>query len=94
MRPSVSGVAPTIIWVVCPAGTTEPFCRSPLFCARYKLEKEKLEGLGNYEIMEAVGRKRGFLISGGEINTERTALMLLDEFRGCKIGRISLERPE
>ena len=71
------------------------FKSSPeLFCARYKLEKEKLEGLGDYEIMEAVGRKRGFLVSGGEINTERTALMLLDEFRGCKIGRISLEKPE
>ena len=65
-----------------------------LFCTRYKLEKEKLEGLQGYEIMEAVGRKRGFLVSGGEINTERCALMLLDEFRGCKIGRISLEKPE
>lgn len=64
-----------------------------LFAARYKLEKEKLVGLKGYEILEAVGRKRGFLISGGEINTERCALMLLDEFRGCKIGRISLERP-
>ena len=65
-----------------------------LFCARYKLEKEKLEGLQGWELLEAVGRKRGFLISGGEINTERCALMLLDEFRGCRIGRISLERPE
>lgn len=64
-----------------------------LFCSRYKLDKAKLEGLKGYEIMEEVGRKRGLLISGGEINTERCALMLLDEFRGCKIGRISLERP-
>ncbi len=65
-----------------------------LFCTRYKLEKEKLEGLQGWEILEAVGRKRGFLISGGEINTERCALMLLDEYRGCKIGRISLEKPD
>lgn len=64
-----------------------------LFCTRYKLTKESLEGLKGWEILEAIGRKRGFLVSGGEVNTERCALMLLDEFRGCKIGRISLERP-
>lgn len=64
-----------------------------LFCARYKLSESDLTELKNYEILEAVGKKRGFLVSGGEINTERTALMLLDEFRGCKIGRISLETP-
>jgi ribosome biogenesis GTPase A len=40
-----------------------------------------------------IGRKRGFLVSGGEVNTERTAVMLLDEFRGGKIGRITLEEP-
>jgi len=65
-----------------------------LFTERYKLTKDSLDGLKGYEILEAVGRKRGHLISGGEVNTERTALMLLDEFRGCKIGRISLETPE
>ena len=65
-----------------------------LFTERYKLNFESLQGLKGYEILEAVGRKRGHLISGGEVNTERTALMLLDEFRGCKIGRISLESPE
>lgn len=65
-----------------------------LFSARYKLDAEKLAGLEGWQLLEAVGRKRGFIISGGEINTERTALMLLDEFRGCKIGRISLETPE
>ncbi len=73
------------------------------FAERYKLDKEKLSALYNnaenkviagYEILQAVGKKRGFLISGGEINTERCALMLLDEFRGCKIGRITLEKPE
>ena len=45
------------------------------------------------EILERIGKKRGFLISGGEINTERAAATLLDEFRGGKLGRISLERP-
>ncbi len=46
------------------------------------------------EVLEAIGRRRGFLVSGGEINTERTALILLDEFRSGKLGRISLEAPE
>ena len=46
-----------------------------------------------FEMLERVGRKRGFLASGGEINTERAAATVLDEFRGGKLGRISLERP-
>ncbi|MBR1862579.1 MAG: ribosome biogenesis GTPase YlqF [Ruminococcus sp.] len=46
-----------------------------------------------YELLERVGRKRGFLVSGGEINTERAANTVLDEFRGGKIGRMTLERP-
>ena len=44
--------------------------------------------------MQAAGRKRGFLISGGEIDTERMAKILLDEFRGAKLGRFTLEFPE
>ena len=48
----------------------------------------------DYEIFELVGKKRGFLISGGEINTERTAMTLLEEFRSAKIGAISIESPE
>lgn len=47
-----------------------------------------------YEILERIGKKRGFLVSGGEINTERAANTVLDEFRGGKIGRISLEKPK
>ena len=43
------------------------------------------------ELMETIGKKRGFLISGGEINIERTANMLLDEFRSAKIGRVTLD---
>lgn len=47
-----------------------------------------------YELLERVGKKRGFLISGGEINTERAANTVLDEFRGGKLGRLSLEKPK
>ena len=64
------------------------------FCERYKLSYEQICDLDGYDIFEAVGRKRGYLVSGGEINAERTATMLLDEFRGGVIGRISLETPE
>ena len=46
-----------------------------------------------YELLEAAARKRGFLISGGEVNTERMAHVLLDEFREGKLGRMTLERP-
>ena len=45
------------------------------------------------EMLEQAGRKRGFLISGGEVNTERMARVLLDEFRAGKLGRVTLERP-
>ena len=63
-----------------------------LFCTRYKLgDPAALTELKNYELLELVGRKRGFLISGGEIDTERAATILLDEFRGGKIGRITLD---
>ena len=62
-----------------------------LVLARYKVAHE---GEGGYELLEKVGRKRGFLISGGEVDLERTARILLDEFRSAKIGKISLERPE
>ena len=61
-------------------------------CARYKLED--ISGLEGYEILELLGRKRGCVISGGEIDTERASNILLDELRGCKIGKITLETPE
>ncbi|MBR7149419.1 MAG: ribosome biogenesis GTPase YlqF [Oscillospiraceae bacterium] len=47
-----------------------------------------------YELLEMAGRKRGFLISGGEVNTERMARILLDEYRAGKLGRFTLEAPE
>lgn len=64
-----------------------------LFCTRYKLPMEDTLALDGYDLLQAVGRKRGFLLSGGVVNERRTAEMLLDEFRGAKIGRISLEKP-
>ena len=45
-----------------------------------------------WEIFESVGRKRGFLISGGEIDYDRTANVILDEFRSGKLGPITLEK--
>ena len=63
------------------------------FMARYKLTADETYGLDSYDLFELVGRKRGLLISGGEVNHKRCADMLLDEFRGGKIGRITLEGP-
>lgn len=63
-----------------------------LLAARYKLDGTGWEELDDYDVFELIGRKRGFLVSGGEVSDERTAVMLLDEFRGGKIGRITLER--
>ncbi|MEE0801824.1 MAG: ribosome biogenesis GTPase YlqF [Gemmiger sp.] len=60
--------------------------------ARYKLGEEALQ-LSPYELLQAIGAKRGMLISGGEVDTERAAKMLVGEFRASKWGRISLERP-
>ncbi len=63
-----------------------------LLAARYKMERVPTdEEMTDFELFEYIGKRRGFLISGGEINTERTASMLLDELRGAKIGRITLD---
>lgn len=64
------------------------------FIARFKLEDIDLDAIDSYELLNIIGKKRGMLISGGEINTERAAIMLLDEFRSGKLGRITLEMPE
>lgn len=61
---------------------------------RYRLSAEELSQGNDYALLETIGRKRGMLMSGGAVNTERAAIMLVDEFRGAKLGRISLERPE
>ena len=59
---------------------------------RYKIEiPAEIDG---WELLQAAGRKRGFLISGGEVDTERMAKVLLDEYRSCKLGKFTLEKPE
>ena len=50
------------------------------------------EDMTDWDLVEIIGKKRGFLISGGEVNTERTAIILLDEFRAGTIGKITLDR--
>ena len=59
---------------------------------RYGIDVE--EDIPGYELLEMAGRKRGFLVSGGEINTERMAKVLVDEYRSGKLGRFTLEEPE
>lgn len=59
--------------------------------SRYKIQTEDEED--GYEILKKVGKSRGMLISGGEINTERAAITVLDEFRSGKLGRVTLELP-
>lgn len=59
---------------------------------RYKIEADP--SAQGWELLERAARKRGFLISGGEVDTQRMANILLDEFRAGKLGRITLEWPE
>lgn len=67
---------------------------TPQFVERLKLAEVDYKNMQGYELLEVVARKRGMLISGGEADTERAASMVLDEFRGAKLGRITLELPE
>ena len=60
--------------------------------ARYKLEPGPEDS--GYDLLQRAGKNRGFVMRGGEIDTERMAKILLDEFRGGKLGRFSLETPE
>lgn len=61
---------------------------------RYGITFNDEEEITGYDILLKIGKKRGFLISGGEINEERTALTLLEEFRNGKMGQVTLETPE
>ncbi len=61
-------------------------------CEKYKLNS--VEGLMGHEILFEIGKKRGCLISGGDVDYDRVARILLDEFRACKLGKIVLETPE
>lgn len=59
---------------------------------RYKFQPDP--ALGGFGLLEQAAKKRGFLISGGEFDTERMAAVLLDEYRSGKLGRLTLELPE
>lgn len=59
---------------------------------RYKMTE--FSEMGGIELLETMGRKRGMLISGGEVNIERAAITLIDEYRSGKLGRMTLESPE
>lgn len=65
---------------------------------RYKISDEEYEAIKltsnpTYELMRLIGKKRGALVSGGNVDDEKTARIILDDFRNCKIGKISLEKP-
>lgn len=62
-------------------------------CERYKLTAP-IEDMDDYELLQYIGKKRGFVVSGGEIDTYRAANIVLDEFRSAKIGKITLETPD
>ncbi len=61
--------------------------------SRYGIEPPK-EDTEPYEILESIAKKRGFIMRGGVLDTERAAAIVLDEFRGGKLGKITLEMPE
>ena len=63
------------------------------FISRFGLEDMDPDAIDSYALLQIIGKKRGMLISGGEIDTERAAIMLLDEFRAAKLGRITVEMP-
>ena len=65
-----------------------------LLAARYKLEESEIAPLDGYRLLLAIGKKRGMLLPGWEIDLQRAASTVLDEYRGGKLGRITLETPE
>ncbi len=67
--------------------------KTPDFIARFKLDADEISDTDSYDLLQIIAKKRGMLISGGEADTERAAIMLLDEFRAAKLGRITLEYP-
>lgn len=67
-------------------------------CARYKISNEELVNIQNdenaiYSLMQLIGTKRGAIIQGGVVDDEKIARIILDDFRNCKFGKISLEEP-
>ncbi|MBQ1389881.1 MAG: ribosome biogenesis GTPase YlqF [Clostridia bacterium] len=63
-----------------------------MFCERFGLTKEDISEKTSFELLEMIAKKRGMLISGGEADVERASIMLLDEFREAKLGRITLDK--
>ena len=70
---------------------------------RYKITKEYIEetldkpepeNFKIYEIMQTIGKKRGCIISGGEVDDEKTSKVILYDFRSGKLGKITLEKAE
>lgn len=59
---------------------------------RYKI-KDDISDLEGYEVLEVIGKRRGFVISGGEVDMERASNIVLDELRSATIGKITLETP-
>ena len=65
---------------------------------RYKITEEEITEIEQhpnyiYELMQVIGRKRGALVAGGNTDDEKVARIILDDFRNCKLGKISLEEP-
>lgn len=71
----------------------EVMCKypTPQFIERFKLQDTDLDSIEAYELLELIGKKRGMLMSGGRVDTERASVMILDEYRGAKLGNITLE---
>lgn len=62
-----------------------------MIAQRYKLTVEEVQQNESYEVLELIGKRRGMLVPGGGVNTERAAIMVVDEFRSGELGRITLE---
>ena len=65
---------------------------------RYNISKEEISEIEEkdnfiYYLMKLIGKKRGAIVSGGEVDDEKVCRIILDDFRNCKIGKISLEEP-
>lgn len=71
----------------------EVMCKypTPQFIERFKLQDVDLVNIESYDLLEIIGKKRGMLMSGGVVNTERASVTVIDEYRAAKLGNITLE---
>ncbi len=71
----------------------EVMCKYPTqqFIERFKLQDIDLNSIEPYDLLEVIGKKRGMLMSGGKVDTDRASVMILDEYRSAKLGNITLE---